>query len=179
MLRLLGPAIIACILPAMAQAREFSFAGIELGTSCDEAERILSGAHAITAETRSGITAGRMFRLRAGAMGVDFVKSGTVICSPGFELVEGIELIIDKDSAGTVADLLGKEFREQSRNLPRLGSGYASYVSESGKTSAQIRYVHVSFDARVQMTTQFFDELLDHANREEEKEQQRMLKDAF
>lgn len=179
MLRLLGPVIIACILPAMAQAREFSFAGIELGTGCDEAERILSGAHAITAEDLSGITGGRMFRLSAGAMGLNFVKSGTVICSPALEQVEGIELIIDKDSAGTVADLLREGFRETSRNLPRLGSGYASYISETGKTSTRISYVHVSFDAMVQMTTQSFDDLLDFSKRDQAKEKQRVLKDAF
>ena len=183
---------IAGLVPA--QAKELTFGGIELSvTSCDEAESILSGARSIEGRDTSVFTQGRMFRLAAGAMGVDFVRSGSVICraiaegerstdllvNKSRETVAAIELIIDKRQAGTVADLLSQSYRQTSRKLPNLGAGQARYISDSGVTSARISYVHLSFDAQVRMSTQEFDALFDAAVRNEERQNQRRLEGAF
>lgn len=96
-----------------------------------------------------------------------------------FATVAAIDLIIDKQQARTVADLLSQSYREQARKLPNLGAGSARYASDSGKTSASISYVHVSFDAQVRMSTRDFDEMLNNTIRKEEQERQHRLEGAF
>lgn len=78
-----------------------------------------------------------------------------------------------------VADLLAKDHREVSRNLPRLGTGWAEYVSDSGQTDATIGYVHLSFEATVQMMTQEFRSLMAGRAAEEDQERRRALDNAF
>lgn len=195
MSRFLLAALISMLGVVPAQARELTFGGIEIGvTSCEDAERILSEAQSIEGRDISAITLGQMFHLGSGAMGVDFIRSGTVICNAifkgeptssewaldkNFATVAAIELIIDKQQARTVADLLSQSYREQARKLPNLGSGSARYASDSGKTSASISYVHMSFDAQVKMSTRDFDEMLNNKIRKEEQERQHKLEGAF
>ncbi len=166
--------------PTCAGAKELTFAGIELGeTGCAEAAELLSEGRAIVDEGTSAITRGRLFELRAGAMGIGFIKGGYVVCGEGDGPVAAVELTIDKDQAGVVADLLTKDHREVNRNLPRLGTGWAEYVSESGQTDATIGYVHLSFEATVQMMTQEFRALMAGRAAEKEQERRRALDNAF
>ena len=165
---------------AGADAKELTFAGIELGrTSCAEAAELLSQRRAVVDEGTSAITHGRLFELRPGAMGIGFINGGYIVCGEGDGPVAAIELTIDKDQAGVVAELLAKDHREVSRNLPRVGTGWAEYVSDSGQTDATIGYVHLSFEATVQMMTQTFRSLMEGRAAEKADERRRALDNAF
>lgn len=172
--------LVLILSPAVLAAEEMSFGGIEVGvTGCRQARGVLDAAGAIAAVDESAITRGPMYLLRKGAMGVGFVRSGSVLCDAGADRVAAIELTIDKNATNAVADLIARKHRTKTRHLPSLGAGGAAFVSGSGESLASIDYVHLSFEAMVLLGTRGFADQLATWQDERQRQREGALEDAF
>lgn len=180
MFRISFATLVLILSPAVLAAEEMSFGGIEVGvTTCRQARGLLDASGAIAVADTSAITRGPMYLLRAEAMGVGFVRSGSVLCDADADRIVAIELTIDKKAANAVADLIARKHRIKSRHLPSLGVGRAAFVSGSGESLASIDYVHLSFEAMVLMGTTGFADQLATWQDERQRQKEGALEDAF
>jgi len=118
----------------------------------------------------SAITEGRAAALGPNALGFDFVKDGYLICAD--DKVEAIQLTIPKEQSSEIADALAAKYKQTRRNLPHLGAGKAVFQSDSGSSSAELTYEHVSFDATLLIQSEKFQQTYNEylaAKREAEK----------
>ena len=176
---LVSASILALSAVSSAGAREIGFGGIEVGvTACDEAVARARQNGDVTETFVSAITDAPGVKLRSNAFGFDFVHSGIMLCGPD-KKVAGIFLTIPKRRAGEIADALGAKYQQKSRNLPQLGAGSARYESGSKKTTAEVSYVHVSFEAEVAIQTQEFTRMMAAFRDKQQQEEKAKTKSAF
>ncbi|GGB50171.1 hypothetical protein GCM10011505_34070 [Tistrella bauzanensis] len=162
-----------------ANAREIGFGDIEVGvTACDEAIALAEQSGSVTETFVSAITDSPAVKLGQNAFGFDFVQNGVMLCGPD-QKVAGIVLTIPKHRAGEIADALAGKYVQKARNLPRLGNGLARYESSSKKTTAEVTYAHVSFEAEVLIETQEFIKMYAAYNKKEKEQEASKVKSAF
>jgi hypothetical protein len=149
-----------------AKAQEIGFGGIEVGTTaCDEAFAEAEKNGDVTQRFTSAITDSDAISLGRHAFGFDFVQDGIIVCGLD-KTVSAIAITIPKDRANEIADALANKYSQKSRNLPGLGSGLARFASKTGRTTAEISYVHVSFTADLVIeTSQFAKMFADYQNK--------------
>lgn len=165
--------------PVPAQAQEIGFGGVEVGvTACDAALEMAQGNGDVTETFISAITGEAAANLRPHAFGFDFVQSGTLLCGPD-KRVAAIAITIPKHRVGEIADALAAKYVQKTRNLPQLGGGSARYESKSKKTTAEVSYVHVSFDADVLIQTLDFTKMRSEYITKKRAEEKAKTKSAF
>lgn len=166
------------VMPVMAD--EISFGGITIGVSdCAETLDMIQAEGFGDATMFSNFTGGRAASLFRGAFDMDFVVGGAVHCDENNDSVAGIGVQIPKHRANELADALDRRYRRRSRRLPNLGAGEARYASESGQTQARLHYVHVSFDAFLDMGTADFNAQMQRYAAEKENQRRRSVDGAF
>lgn len=176
---LLFAGILVVSIISSAGAQEIGFGGIEVGvTACDEAVARAQQNGDVTETFISAITDAPGVKLRSNAFGFNFVQGGIMLCGPD-QKVAGIFLTIPKHRAGEIADALAAKYQQRSRNLPQLGAGSARYESSSKKTTAEVSYVHVSFEAEVAIETKDFTRMMSAYQNKKKEEEKAKTKSAF
>lgn len=171
--------LVATVVAGNADAREIGFGDIEVGvTTCGEAIALADRSGDIIDAFTSAITDAPGLKLGPNAFGFDFVQSGTVLCGPD-EKVAGIFLVIPKHRVTEIADALAAKYIQKSWNLPRLGSGSAKYELSSKMTTAEVTYVHVSFEAEVLIQTRELDKMIVEYNKKKKEKEAARTKSAF
>lgn len=123
MFRISFATLVLILSPAVLAAEEMSFGGIEVGvTTCRQARGLLDASGAIAVADTSAITRGPMYLLRAEAMGVGFVRSGSVLCDADADRIVAIELTI-------VTTRLAPPARFRREGLRHVHSDVANDVS--------------------------------------------------
>jgi hypothetical protein len=165
---------------AGATSREIRLGPIEVGvTPCADAWQAIADAGAGEGGFVTNATGAAAYKLYRGAFGFDFVQDGFVACDEAGRLVAAVAVTLPKRRANELADALGRTHRQQSRNLPNLGDGRARFVSATGRTVAEITYVHLSFSANLLIQTSAYEDAVAARRRREADDERNRLEGAF
>lgn len=165
---------------AGAASGEIRLGPIEVGvTRCADAEQAIIESGSGEGGYFANATGAVAYKLHRGAFGFDFVQDGFVACDEAGQAVAAVAVTIPKHRVDEIADALSRNHRQLSRNLPSLGAGRARFRSASGKTVAEITYVHVSFSADLLIQTRSYEDAVEAWRRRQADDERQRLEGAF